>query len=208
MIAIIDYSTGNLQSVKNALNHIGAPSEISTDKDFIRSASGIILPGVGSFGDAMLSMQKNGLTEVVKQVAIEGKPFLGICLGLQLLYGFSEESPGVEGLGLLKGEIKKVPSNGVKVPHMGWNSIDIQNPDGIFKGIEQESYVYYVHSYYLEAQAFENVSATTQYGVPITAAISRGNLFACQFHPEKSGNVGLEILRNFANICVEEKNVR
>ncbi len=209
MIAIVDYGAGNLQSVQKALDFIGAKTQISADGDFILSADGVILPGVGSFEDAMNCLKKSGLVDPVKKAATCGKPFLGICLGLQLLFEQSEESPEAVGLGILEGKIKKIPSNGLKVPHMGWNSLDIKTNDGIFKGISQGSYVYFVHSYYLDAENKEEVAATTQYGISIDAAVSKGSLFGCQFHPEKSGDVGLSMLRNFAGICGEGvKHVR
>ena len=196
MIAIIDYGAGNLSSVKKALDYLGAESEITKDPQKIYCASHIILPGVGSFGDAMHSMEDRGLTGVVKDVAGK-KPFLGICLGLQLLFEESEESPGVKGLGILDGKIRKIPKeNGLKVPHMGWNSVNIKKRDGIFKGIDEDSYFYFVHSFYLEG-AGDAVAATTQYGVDIECAVEYGKLFATQFHPEKSGGLGLKLLKNF-----------
>jgi glutamine amidotransferase len=197
MVAIIDYGAGNLSSVKKALDYLGAESEITQDKDKILSASHVILPGVGSFGDAMKSMEERGLVDTVKEVAVSGKPFLGICLGLQLLFDSSEESQGVKGLGLLKGRIVEIPkSNGLKVPHMGWNSINITQNDGIFKDINEDSYFYFVHSFYLEG-ADDTVAATTHYGVNIQCAVEKGNLCATQFHPEKSGEIGLKVLKNF-----------
>jgi len=209
MIAIVDYGAGNLQSVGKALDYIGAKSQISSDGDFILAADGVILPGVGSFEDAMNCMKRSGLVEPIRKAALCGKPFLGICLGLQLLFEQSEESPNAVGLGILKGKIRKIPSNGLKVPHMGWNSLDIKKNEGIFKDIRQGSYVYFVHSYYLEAENKSEVAAITHYGVDIDAAVSRGTLFGCQFHPEKSGDAGLAMLRNFAAICGEDcKNVR
>ena len=201
MIAIIDYGAGNLSSVKKALDYLGAESEITHDRDKIMSASHIILPGVGSFGDAMCSMQERGLAEVVKEVAVSGKPFLGICLGLQLLFESSEESDGAEGLGLLKGKIVTIPRDmGLKVPHMGWNSISIKQNNGIFSGINENSYFYFVHSFYLKDAEADYVAATTQYGVEIECAVQKGNICATQFHPEKSGAVGLKLLENFINM--------
>ncbi|MCM1286005.1 MAG: imidazole glycerol phosphate synthase subunit HisH [Acetobacter sp.] len=198
MIAIIDYGAGNLSSVKKALDYLGAECEITQDKNKILSASHVILPGVGSFGDAMESMHSRGLVEVVKEAAASGKPFLGICLGLQLLFESSEESPNVKGLGLLKGSIVEIPKkDGLKVPHMGWNSISIKKNDGIFNNITDESYFYFVHSYYLKNAEDKNVAATTEYGVNIQCAVQNGNLCATQFHPEKSSSAGLQILKNF-----------
>lgn len=201
MIAIVDYGAGNLNSVKNALDYIGAESVITADAVKIESADGVILPGVGSFGDAMASMRASGLISTVKTAATSGKPFLGICLGLQLLFEGSEESPGVEGLGLLKGKILKIPEVGLKVPHMGWNSLEIKNNTGLFKDIPQNTYVYFVHSYYLTAADEAEVAAKTFYGVSIDAAVSAGNLYATQFHPEKSGDTGIQMLRNFVAMC-------
>ena len=198
MVAIIDYGAGNLSSVKKALDYLGAESEITQDKEKILSASHVILPGVGSFGDAMKSMAERGLVEPVKQAACSGKPFLGICLGLQLLFESSEESEGVEGLGLIKGKIVQIPrDNGLKVPHIGWNSVKINQKNGIFSGIEDGSYFYFVHSFYLKDAETDAVAATTEYGVDIECAVQKGNLCATQFHPEKSSRLGLQLLENF-----------
>lgn len=198
MVAIIDYGAGNLSSVKKALDYLGAESIITDDKNEITSASHIILPGVGSFGDAMESMRNRDLVDTVKEIAVSGKPFLGICLGLQLLFEGSEESPGVEGLGLLKGKITQIPkNNGLKVPHIGWNSVNVRKDDGIFKNIEQNSFFYFVHSFYLTESQGNIAAATTQYGVEIECAVEQGNLFATQFHPEKSGKAGLKLLKSF-----------
>lgn len=200
MIAIIDYGAGNLSSVKKALDYLGAESEITMDKDKILSASHVILPGVGSFGDAMKSMEERGLVEVVKEAA-STKRFLGICLGLQLLFESSDESPDVKGLGLLNGKIINIPkTNGLKVPHMGWNSISLKQKDGIFKDIDDESYFYFVHSFYLDGADEDVVAATTEYGVTIECAVQKGMLCATQFHPEKSSGVGLKLLRNFIDM--------
>lgn len=197
MIAIIDYGAGNLSSVKKALDYLGAESEITQDGDKILSSSHIILPGVGSFADAMASMEERGLVEVVKEAA-ETKRFLGICLGLQLLFESSEESPGVRGLGILPGKIVTIPkSDGLKVPHIGWNSVSLKQTDGIFSGIDDESYFYFVHSYYLKGAGEDTVAAVTQYGTEIECAVQRGRLAAVQFHPEKSSTTGLKLLKNF-----------
>ena len=201
MIAIIDYGAGNIQSVSKALVHIGCEAFITRDKDKILKADGAVLPGVGSFGDTMNTMNEYGIKDTVIEYAKSGKPFLGICLGLQLLFPKSEESPDAEGLGIFDGSITKIPSGeGLKIPHIGWNSLDIKKNDGLFKGIGKNPYVYFVHSYFLNASDKSIVSAQTGYGVTIDAAVEKGNIFATQFHPEKSGETGLKILRNFADI--------
>lgn len=197
MIAIIDYGAGNLHSVKNALDFIGAESIISSDAQTILSADAVILPGVGSFGDCMASLEKNGLTDTVKKAAASGKPFLGICLGLQLMFEESEEAPGVKGLGIFNGKVVKIPECGLKIPHIGWNSISLAKKSRI---LQDNSFVYFVHSYYLDTDDTELVSAYTEYGEKLAVAVERGNVFATQFHPEKSGDVGMEILRKFAAI--------
>lgn len=197
MVAIIDYGAGNLSSVKKALDYLGAESEITQNKDKILSASHVILPGVGSFGDAMASMEERGLVDTVKQAARK-KNFLGICLGLQLLFESSEESPGVDGLGILKGKIVSIPKNkGLKVPHIGWNSVSLKQKGGIFKNINDESYFYFVHSFYLDGADEDVVAGITNYGVEIECAVQKGKLCATQFHPEKSSKAGLALLKNF-----------
>ena len=204
MIAIIDYGAGNLQSVKKAFDFIGAESVITDNPEIINACDRILLPGVGSFGDAMDSMAKSGLVDTVKQNALSGKPFLGICLGLQLLFEESEESPGVKGLGIFKGKIKKFSSDmGLKIPHIGWNSLEIKQKDGIFKNIPENSYVYFVHSYYLQAEDKNDIATVTNYGIDFHSAVGKNNIFATQFHPEKSGDVGLQILKNFASMEVK-----
>ncbi len=201
MIAIVDYDAGNLRSVQKALDAIGAENKITGDAAEILAADKVILPGVGAFGDAMAQIRVLGLESVLKEVHASGKPFLGICLGLQLLFERSEESPGVEGLGILEGEIKRIPdAPGLKIPHIGWNSLDFPNPGRLFAGLNPQSYVYFVHSYYLEAKDPAIVTATTEYGVHIHASIESGNTFACQFHPEKSSRVGFHILKNFVEL--------
>lgn len=201
MIAIIDYGAGNIQSVKKALNYIGCDTFITNDKTKISNADGVILPGVGSFGDTMDSINSYGLKDSIIEYTKSGKPFLGICLGLQLLFPKSDESPDKDGLGIFDGNVKKIPSDtGLKIPHIGWNSLDIKKQDGLFKGIDKNPYVYFVHSYFLDAKNKNIVSAQTEYGVKIDAAIENNNVFAVQFHPEKSGETGLKILKNFADI--------
>ncbi len=200
MVAIIDYGAGNLQSVKKALDFIGAESVITGDAAVIEQASHVILPGVGSFGDAMDSIRSHHLEEVICRAANGDKPFLGICLGLQLLFEKSEESPGVQGLGVFPGTIRRIPkASGLKVPHMGWNSVAVQQ-GGIFEGTADGTYFYFVHSFYLGDAPQEIVAATTEYGVPIQCAVQRGRVAATQFHPEKSGEAGLRLLRNFAGV--------
>lgn len=198
MVAIIDYGAGNLSSVKKALDFLGADNKITMDKNEILSASHVILPGVGSYGDAVISMRSKGIDDTVRIAAKSGKPFLGICLGLQLLFDGSEESPGVSGLGLLSGVISKIPNNSeLKVPHVGWNSVSVKKTDGLFSNISNESYFYFVHSYYLHGAPKEIVAGKTDYGVPIECAVQQGNLWATQFHPEKSSEAGLKLLKNF-----------
>ena len=201
MIAIIDYDAGNIRSVEKAMAKLGQEVWITRDRERIMNADKVILPGVGSFGDAMAHLREYNLVEVIKDVVAEKKPFLGICLGLQLLYESSEETPGVEGLGILKGKIIRIPEQkDLKIPHMGWNSLHLQNDGRLFRGIEQNPYVYFVHSYYLKAGEEETVKATTEYSVNIHASVEKDNVFACQFHPEKSGDLGLQILKNFAEL--------
>ena len=201
MIAIIDYDAGNIKSVEKALKYLGEDAVITRDREEILSADKVILPGVGAFGDAMYNLKKYGLDEVLREVAKRQIPLLGICLGLQLLFERSDETPGVEGLGILKGEILRIPDcPGLKIPHMGWNSLTFQNQGRLFKGLEEHPYVYFVHSYYLKAEEESIVKATTQYGVTIHASVEKGNVFACQFHPEKSSRAGLQMLKNFAEL--------
>ena len=198
MIAIIDYGAGNLHSVKNALDFLGADSVITGNTEEILNADKVILPGVGAFGEAMSALTSSGLDAVVKQIVQNGTPLLGICLGLQLMFEESEESPGVKGLGLFKGKCVKIQEHGLKIPHMGWNSIELAKNSKILK--EDNIYVYFVHSYYLNTPDEEIVSAYTQYGEKLGIAVERDNVFATQFHPEKSGDAGMTILRNFIEL--------
>ena len=201
MIAIIDYDAGNLKSVEKALVALGETPIVTRDREEILRADKAILPGVGSFGDAMEHLHRFGLVEVSKDFVASGKPFLGICLGLQLLFDRSDETPGVEGLGILKGEILRIPDQpGLKIPHMGWNSLKYPNEGRLFRGIPEDSYVYFVHSYYLKAEDESIVTATTEYSTLIHASVESGNVFACQFHPEKSSDVGIQILKNFVEL--------
>ena len=205
MVAIIDYDAGNIKSVQKAIEYLGEDVVITRDPEVILNASRVILPGVGAFGDAMEKLHKYNLVDVIKEVVKREIPFLGICLGLQLLFERSDETPGVEGLGILKGEIKRIPDNGeLKIPHIGWNSLSYPNNGRLYEGIAEESYVYFVHSYYLDAEDKDIVVATTEYGTTIHASVEQGNIFACQFHPEKSSSVGLKILDNFLKISKED----
>ena len=200
MIAIIDYDAGNLKSVEKALLFLGEEAKITSDAEEILGADKIILPGVGAFGDAMEKLNTRGLSEVIREAVKRKIPLLGICLGLQLLFEASEESPGVDGLSVLKGKIVRIPDKeGFKVPHIGWNSLKINPESKLFAGIPEESYVYFVHSYYLQAEE-PIVAAQTNYVVDIHAAVEKEHVFACQFHPEKSGEIGLKLLKNFATM--------
>ncbi|MCD8055079.1 MAG: imidazole glycerol phosphate synthase subunit HisH [Lachnospiraceae bacterium] len=200
-IVIVDYDAGNLRSVEKALRLLGEDPLVTRDPEQIRTADKVILPGVGAFGDAMENLNRFGLTEVLRQVAAQGTPFLGICLGMQLLFERSDESAGAEGLGVLPGEILRIPpSPGLKIPHMGWNSLELTPGARLFQGVENGAYVYFVHSYYLKAREESIVAATTEYSVHIHASVESGNVFGCQFHPEKSSSVGLTILKNFVGL--------
>ena len=201
MIAIIDYDAGNLRSVEKALLSMGQESIITRDFKQILSADKVILPGVGAFGDAMDKLRRYELDKVIHEVADKKTPFLGICLGLQLLFEGSDESQGVEGLHVLDGKILRIPDKeGLKIPHIGWNSLELQNDGRLFAEIQGNPYVYFVHSYYLEAKDPSIVKATTDYSVRIHASVEKDNVFACQFHPEKSGSLGLQLLKNFTEI--------
>lgn len=201
MIAIIDYDAGNLKSVEKALIRVGATPVVTRDKEIIRKADKVILPGVGAFGDAMEKLHSFDLVDTIHKVIDSGKPFLGICLGLQLLFEYSEEKEGCKGLSVLKGGVKRIPdAPGLKVPHMGWNSLKVKEGAKLFSNLPEEPYVYFVHSYYLQAEDADVVAATTEYGVTVHASVEKDNVFACQFHPEKSGETGLAILKNFVEL--------
>lgn len=201
MTAIIDYDAGNIRSVENAVKYLGHEVKVTADPEEILRADHIILPGVGAFGDAMRRLRSRGLERTIRKAVEEKIPFLGICLGLQLLFEESEESPGVTGLSLLPGKIRRIPDGGDrKVPQIGWNDLTFPLGSRLFKDVREGSFVYFVHSYYLQADDPSHVAARTWYGVSIDAAVEKGNLFACQFHPEKSERVGMQILRNFLEV--------
>ena len=207
MIAIIDYDAGNIKSVEKAFQFLKQDVILTRDAGQILNADAVVLPGVGSFGDAMKKLENYGLVDIIHKVVEKNIPFLGICLGLQLLFDSSEESPGVKGLGVLPGRIVKIPDDqGLKVPHIGWNSLKFPKSGRLFEGIKEEEYVYFVHSYYLVADTDDIVTATTDYVAHIHASVEKGNVFACQFHPEKSSDVGLKILSNFIKVVDEYKN--
>ena len=207
MIAIIDYDAGNIKSVEKAFQFLKQDVILTRDAGQILNADAVVLPGVGSFGDAMKKLENYGLVDIIHKVVEKNIPFLGICLGLQLLFDSSEESPGVKGLGVLPGKIVKIPDDqGLKVPHIGWNSLKYSRQGRLFEGIKEEEYVYFVHSYYLVADTDDIVTATTDYVTHIHASVEKGNVFACQFHPEKSSDVGLKILRNFIKVVDDYNN--
>lgn len=205
MIAIIDYDAGNIKSVEKAFQALGQEVVVTRDQETILNADGVVLPGVGAFGDAMQKLIDYDLVDTIHKVVEKNTPFLGICLGLQLMFESSEESPEVEGLKLLEGRIVRIPDGeGLKIPHIGWNNLFFPSSGRLYKDIPEESFVYFVHSYYLQAKEAEIVKATTEYGVTIHASVEKGNIFACQFHPEKSSSVGMKILENFIAVVKGE----
>lgn len=197
-IAIVDYGAGNLMSVHNTLDYLGYENKIAASADVIENAAGVILPGVGAFPDAMAALTDSGLTEAVLKAAKE-KPFLGICLGMQMLFEESDEVRPCRGLGLLPGRIERIETS-LKLPQIGWNALDILRPNVMTEGLENDSYVYFVHSFMAHPADENDLAAVTDYGTRVPAMVARGNLFGCQFHPEKSGEVGLSMLRNFAKL--------
>ena len=205
MVTIIDYDAGNIKSVEKAFDYLGAKTVVSRDPEDIYRGDHVVLPGVGAFGDAMNRIREYGLEDVIKEVIKKGVPFLGICLGQQLLFDYSEESDNVAGLGILRGGILQMPQkdkegNYYKIPQIGWNNLNFPNKGRLFKGIDEGAYVYFVHSYYLKAEDRSIVTATTDYSVTVDASVESGNVFACQFHPEKSADVGMQILKNFLEV--------
>ena len=208
MIAVIDYGVGNLYSVEKALKFVGGEVKVTSSAADLKNADKLVLPGVGAFGDCMKNLASTGLIPTILEQVLMHKPLLGICVGLQILFESSEESPNVKGLGIFKGEIKKIRAGNLKIPHMGWNSIEIGRKNNlikfgaskIFAGLEGKNYFYFVHSYHAAPSNADIVTATTDYGEKVTAAVELGNIFATQFHPEKSGDVGLKVLKNFVEL--------
>ena len=207
MIAIIDYGAGNVESVRHALERIGVDSRLTCEREEILGADGVILPGVGAFGEAMRQLRSRGLMDTLRRVRASEKPFLGICIGLQLMFEKSEETPGVCGLKFLSGSVRRIaPLPGIKVPHMGWNQLTFLREDPLFSGLGDQPWFYFVHSYYAKAQDHDKVLAQVELGADLMdVAVRDGSLWAVQFHPEKSGDAGRKLLENFAAIC--EKGV-
>ena len=201
-IAIIDYGMGNLHSAAKALEKVGAQVTVTRDPELVRQADKVILPGVGAFGDCMKNLNERGLAPVIHEVIAAGKPFLGICVGLQLLFEGSEEDPGVAGLGIFKGMVRKIAAPGLKIPHMGWNNLEYRTSSSLFQGLPPAAYVYFVHSYHAVPTDESCITAVTDYGGQVTAAVGRGLVQAVQFHPEKSSAVGLKILANFKEMSI------
>jgi len=200
MIVVVDYGMGNLKSVLNAFSKLGAEVTVSGDPQTVAGASAIVVPGVGAFGKCMENLETRGLAPVIREHVRKDKRYLGICLGMQVLFGSSEEAPGVSGLGIIKGSVPRFAGT-MKVPHMGWNSVDIRKESPILKGIVSGDFFYFVHSYYCAPEDASVIATTTDYGGPFTSSVETGALFACQFHPEKSQRVGLTLLRNFLTLA-------
>ena len=201
-IAIIDYGMGNLHSAAKALEKVGAQVKVTSDPELVRQADKVILPGVGAFGDCMKNLNERELAPVIHEVIAAGKPFLGICVGLQLLFEGSEEDPGVAGLGIFKGMVRKIAAPGLKIPHMGWNNLEYRTSSSLFQGLPPAAYVYFVHSFHAVPTDESCITAVTDYGGQVTAAVGRGLVQAVQFHPEKSRAVGLKILANFKEMSI------
>ena len=201
-IAIIDYGMGNLHSAAKALEKVGAQVAVTRDPELVRQADKVVLPGVGAFGDCMKNLNERGLAPVIHEVIAAGKPFLGICVGLQMLFEGSEEDPGVAGLGIFKGMVRKIAAPGLKIPHMGWNNLEYRTSSSLFQGLPPAAYVYFVHSYHAVPTDESCITAVTDYGGQVTAAVGRGLVQAVQFHPEKSSAVGLKILANFKEMSI------
>ncbi len=198
MIVVIDYGVGNLFSVEKALLQFGDDVVVTGKKELIQAADKLVLPGVGDFGECMSNLEATGLIPTIKECIAKGTPLLGICIGEQILFEGSEESPGAKGLGIFKGMVRKIQAPGLKVPHMGWNSVDFSGPrHPLFANLGEHPYFYFVHSYHCVPEDGSIITATTEYGEKLTAAVARGNVMATQFHPEKSGDVGLQVLKNF-----------
>ncbi|MCB0252512.1 MAG: imidazole glycerol phosphate synthase subunit HisH [Anaerolineae bacterium] len=207
MIAIIDYGIGNLRNVERAFQHVGAPARLTDDPELVRAADGVVVPGVGAFGACAVGLRRGGFEALVRETAASGRPLLGICVGMQLLFDASEEMGQHAGLGLLPGRVLRFPDGGLdntghllKVPQIGWNQLWHSGDDPLLRGVESGSYAYFVHSYYCAAANLSDVIATTDYGIDYASVVRRGNIWGVQFHPEKSHAVGLQILRNFSEI--------
>ena len=198
MIAVIDYGVGNLFSVEKAFAAIGEEVKVTGEAEDLKTADKLVLPGVGAFGDCMKNLKSTGLIPIILEQITNKKPLLGICVGLKILFEGSEESPNTKGLGVFKGMIKRINAPQLKIPHMGWNAVSTQHK--LFKGLKENPYFYFVHSYHAVPEDRSLITATTEYGETLTAAVASGNIYATQFHPEKSGDVGLQVLKNFVNI--------
>jgi imidazole glycerol-phosphate synthase subunit HisH len=201
VIAVLDYGIGNLRSAEKALQHLGCDAALTTDPTVARRASGVVLPGVGAFGRCMEQLRESGLEPVVHEAVEAGKPFLGICIGMQMLFDSSEEAPGVKGLGIIPGEVRRLTVTTERLPHMGWNTVKIRTGSNLFNGIEDGTWLYFVHSYAPVPDDEAVIAATTEYGGTVVAAVEQGPLWATQFHPEKSATFGLRLLKNFAEVA-------